>query len=68
MVGDLILRKFTLVWIQKFLHNIEQPRVIHKQHYQKDHYEKKLTKNIRPTDILQIYTTVNEFMVTLGVW
>ena len=37
MVGDLILRKFTLVWIQKFLHNIEQPRgAIHKQYYKKD--------------------------------
>ena len=22
------------------------------------HYEKKLTKNIRPTDILQIYTSI----------
>ena len=24
----------------------------------KVHYEKKLTKNIRPTDILQIYTSI----------
>ena len=24
----------------------------------KPHYEKKLTKNIRPTDILQIYTSM----------
>ena len=23
-----------------------------------EHYEKKLTKNIRPTDILQIYTSI----------
>ena len=23
-----------------------------------NHYEKKLTKNIRPTDILQIYTSI----------
>ena len=23
-----------------------------------EHYEKKLTKNIRPTDVLQIYTSI----------
>ena len=26
--------------------------------FEEIHYEKKLTKNIRPTDILQIYTSI----------
>ena len=32
--------------------------VYNQDFYVKTHYEKKLTKNIRPTDILQIYTSI----------
>ena len=35
------------------LHNIGHSNALVKLHY-----EKKLTKNIRPTDILQIYTSI----------
>ena len=37
---------------------MQQGQVFTQVWFEMVHYEKKLTKNIRPTDILQIYTSI----------